>query len=277
MTQEFLPSDTRTRILDLMKDRKTTQAALASAAGVSESSLSRFLQGKTKKLQEGTIIKIAKVFNVSTDFLLGETTVPDRKNYDIAELGLSAEAAKLLYTRRLDPEVLNQLLEHPLFPHLLLLLGRYRDETLMAGISSMNEVLSFFRSILLGHAAGHPEDRIAARNIASDLSQLRTPAVMTDTNAIQTVFVRIVHDIKHTGSSRAREQQTATADTLAQFRQTLSKGSDAIVLRNTSEQDIISAILHMISDANVPEDVLDELKAALLKVFTATKVSANDK
>ena len=32
------------------------------------------------------------------DFLLGETNIPDRKNYDIAELGLSVEAAKNLYT-----------------------------------------------------------------------------------------------------------------------------------------------------------------------------------
>lgn len=277
MTQEYLPSDTRTRILDLIKDRKTTQAALAATVGISESSLSRFLQGKTRKLQEGTIIKIAKIFNVSTDFLLGETTVPDRKNYNIAELGLSAEAAKLLYTRRLDPEILNRLLEHPLFPHLLLLLGRYRDETLMAGITSMNEVLSFSRSILLGHVAEHPEDKTAARNITSDLTQLRTPAVMADTNAIQAVFMRIVHDIKQAGSTRDREQQTATADTLAYFRQTLSKGSDAVDLRNTSEEDIISAIIHMISAADVPEDVLDELKAALLKVFTAMKVHTNDK
>ncbi len=245
--------------------------------GISESSLSRFLQGKTRKLQDGTIIKIAKIFNVSTDFLLGETTVPDRKNYNIAELGLSAEAAKLLYTRRLDPEILNRLLEHPLFPHLLLLLGRYRDETLMAGITSMNEILSFSRSILLGHVAEHPEAKTAARNIASDLTQLRTPAVMADTNAIQAVFMRIVHDIKQAGSTLDREQQTATADTLAYFRQTLSKGSDAVDLRNISEEDIISAIIHMISAADAPEDVLDELKAALLKVFTAMKVHTNDK
>ena len=39
-----------------------------------------------------------RLFNVSTDFLLGETNIPDRKNYDIAELGLSVEAAKNLYT-----------------------------------------------------------------------------------------------------------------------------------------------------------------------------------
>ena len=42
---------------------------------------------------------------MSTDFLLGETNIPDRKNYDIAELGLSVEAAKNLYTGRVNTDV----------------------------------------------------------------------------------------------------------------------------------------------------------------------------
>ncbi len=44
---------------------------------------------------------------MSTDFLLGETNIPDRKNYDIAELGLSVEAARNLYTGRVNTEVVN--------------------------------------------------------------------------------------------------------------------------------------------------------------------------
>ena len=38
------------------------------------------LKGQTEMLGYGYIIKIAKHFNVSTDFLLGETNIPDRKN-----------------------------------------------------------------------------------------------------------------------------------------------------------------------------------------------------
>ena len=98
MAQTWLPGDTRQRIQDLIKDSSITQAELAGIIGLSESALSRYLKGQTEMLGDGYIIKIAKHFNVSTDFLLGETDIPDRKNYDIEELGLSAEAAKLLYT-----------------------------------------------------------------------------------------------------------------------------------------------------------------------------------
>ncbi len=56
--------------------------------------------------------KIAKEFEVSTDFLLGVTDIPDRMNYDIAELGLSVQAAKNLYTGKVNAEVVNRLLEN---------------------------------------------------------------------------------------------------------------------------------------------------------------------
>ena len=98
MSDTYLPGDTRQRIQDLIKGRKITQAEPAEKVGLSNSALSLYLQGNTKNLGDGFIIRIAKYFDVSTDFLLGETDIPARKNYDIEELGLSAETAKLLYT-----------------------------------------------------------------------------------------------------------------------------------------------------------------------------------
>ena len=75
--------------------------------------ISRFITGKTDKLSDENIIRIARVFNVSTDFILGVTTVPDRKNYEIDELGLSAQAARNLYTGKVNTQVVNRLKENP--------------------------------------------------------------------------------------------------------------------------------------------------------------------
>ena len=100
----YLPGKIRDRIQDLMKSRKVTQAELAAKIGCSESALSRFISGKTDKLGDESIIRIARAFEVSTDFLLGEVDEPDRKNYDISELGLSVEAARNLYTQKVNPE-----------------------------------------------------------------------------------------------------------------------------------------------------------------------------
>ncbi len=75
----YLPGKIRDRIQDLMKSRKVTQAELAAKIGCSESALSRFISGKTDKLGDESIIRIARAFEVSTDFLLGEVDEPDRK------------------------------------------------------------------------------------------------------------------------------------------------------------------------------------------------------
>ena len=88
MSDTYLPGDARQRIQDLIKNRKITLAELAEKVGLSNSALSRYLQGRTPHLGDGFIIRIAKYFDVSTDFLLGETDIPDRKNYDIEELRL---------------------------------------------------------------------------------------------------------------------------------------------------------------------------------------------
>ena len=86
MYDTYLPGDTRQRIQDLIKNRKITQAGLAEKVVLSNSALSRYLQGGAKNLGDGFIIRIAKYFDVSTDFLLGETDIPERKNYDTGQM-----------------------------------------------------------------------------------------------------------------------------------------------------------------------------------------------
>ena len=51
------------------------------------------------RIGDENIIRIARVFNVSTDFLFGVTNVPDRKNYEMDELGLSAQAEMCIRDR----------------------------------------------------------------------------------------------------------------------------------------------------------------------------------
>ena len=62
MEQTYLPGKIRDRIQDLMKANKVTQAELAARIGCSESMLSRFISGKTDKLGDENIIRIARVF-----------------------------------------------------------------------------------------------------------------------------------------------------------------------------------------------------------------------
>lgn len=277
MSNTYLPGDTRQRIQDLIKSRKITQAELAERVGLSSSTLSRYLQGRTANLGDGFIIRIAKYFDVSTDFLLGETDIPDRKNYDIAELGLSAETAKLLYTGKVDASVLNQLVEHPRFPQLLLLLARYRDETMIAGINAMNQILTFIRSLTLDQANLHPEDAVAVKNATQDLKLLATPPVTADTNTIQNLFMQIVRDIKKNAESNANEQQAATAEVLKQLRENLTKDGEAVYLSTISAEDLTTAVINTIAAAGIPEEKLSSLGDSFLNLLNNLKDPDYDK
>ncbi len=276
MSDTYLPGDTRQRIQDLIKNRKITQAELAERVGLSSSTLSRYLQGRTANLGDGFIIRIAKYFDVSTDFLLGETDIPERKNYDIEELGLSAETAKLLYTGKVDASVLNQLVEHPRFPQLLLLLARYRDETMIAGINAMNQILTFMRSLTLDQANLHPENAVAAKNAVQDLKQLATPPITADTNTIQNLFMQIVRDIKKNAESASESQQAVTTEVLKQLRENLVKDGEAVDLSKLTAEDLTVAVMKTISEAGIPEEKLSSLSASFLDLLNALKEPDHD-
>ena len=276
MAQTWLPGDTRQRIQDLIKDSSITQAELAGIIGLSESALSRYLKGQTEMLGDGYIIKIAKHFNVSTDFLLGETDIPDRKNYDIEELGLSAESAKLLYTGKIDSGILNLLIENPKFAHLIRLLALYKDETMLDGIRAANQNYTFLRSLLMGQARFHPEDAATATDLAQKISDLKTPPVSADTDAIRTVFMQIVADIKASAASESKKYQAATSEILEDFRNTLTKGEEGFDLISLTVDDMVQAIMHYARQGDFPPDTLSNLEETLTELFEFAKVPGND-
>ena len=164
MAQEYLPAPSNVRLADLMKEHNISQPELAKEIGCSKSTISRFISGAKGTLTHEQVLKIARLFNVSTDFLLGETNIPDRKNYDIAELGLSVEAAKNLYTGRVNAEVVNLLLENARFAELTYRIAQYFDDTFASGIAAQNAMLTTL-STLLRTKVKTPEAAKAAKNL----------------------------------------------------------------------------------------------------------------
>lgn len=147
MIHEYLPADCRERIKDLLKEREMSQAQLAEKIGISESAFSRYLSGQTDKLSTENIVAIAKVFDVTTDFLLCLTDVPFTTNFDIEKLGLSVKAAEKLLQRKVDPTVVSQLIELPAFNRLIFQLAAVQRGVLDAGYQYMNEMFSAAKTL----------------------------------------------------------------------------------------------------------------------------------
>ena len=174
MTQ-WLPGTTRNRIQDLCRDRNITQSELAQQVEIDKSTLSRFLNEKTNSLSEACIIRIAEYFKVSTDFLLGVTDIPDRKHYEIEELGLTIEAAKKLYLRKVDPAIVSQLIEHPKFNELTQQLALYQEGTLAAGLAAQEQMIQSMTEMLIQQATNYPEDKPAAAKTIQTLQAYNRP------------------------------------------------------------------------------------------------------
>ena len=215
--QKWLPGKLADRVQDLCKNRKITQAALADAIGVDRSKLSRFISGKTDSLTDEDVIQIARYFNVSTDFLLGETDEPDRKNYDIGELGLTVQAARNLYSGKVNAKVLCQILEHERCGELMQKIAVYEEGLLTSGIAAENQLLSSLAGILSGQAKAFPQDRAAAAAAIPVLQSLQFSPYTGETDAIIKSFGGIVRDIKKAAPDNEAQAARLTKETMVEL------------------------------------------------------------
>lgn len=239
MEQTYLPGTVRERIQDQLKERKITQGELAAAIGISESALSRFLSAKTDKISDDHIIKIAGFLGVSTDFILGQTDFPERRNYDIGELGLSYKAAMALYTREVDTNVVNRILENPRFPEITRMIARYFNDTVaesLAGQNAMWDTLQqFISSSDTGHLANPQEGMEATTQI---LGMMKTAPHEKDIETIQTALMDMLREIKNGIQTQTPTTELATKQITQSIMQSMTKGENAVpaVQRITLEQ-----------------------------------------
>ena len=107
-----------TRLRGLIESRKTTITALANVLKISRQSVSQYQDG-TGQPNVDKLCKIAQHFNVSTDYLVGLSSIPSTNNdtRDICEkTGLSEHTvSRLMQDDKRDrwAEVIDQLILHP--------------------------------------------------------------------------------------------------------------------------------------------------------------------
>lgn len=265
MDTVFLPGNIRQRLLDLMKHNNVSQAELARKIGCNDSLLSRFLSKKTDKLGDENIIRIARAFNVSTDFLLGVTTVPDRKNYEIDELGLSAQAARNLYTGKANAQVVNYLLESPRFLELTYILEQYFNDTVAAGYAAQNQLYATLSSLTRKSAKTK-----AAAQAANEINCLKTPVYQADLATIEKQFMMAVKEVKKEIGNDFAAIRAMTAEEAEKMFSEITKGQDMENLTVTPKQVSDLIIGSVVGMDCVDPDALNTLGEALTGLFQST-------
>ena len=243
MERIYLPGTVRQRIQDQLKERKITQGELAAAIGLADSSLSRFLSEKTDKIGDEYIIKIADFLGVSTDFILGQTDFPERRNYDIGELGLSHKAAMALYTREVDTDVVNRILENPQFPEITRMISRYFKDTIAEGLAVQNAMWDTLQQLTgtvdTSHLANPQEGTEAVTQI---LSMMKTAPHEKDVEAIQSALMTMLRDIKAGIQTQTPTTELATKQITQSMMQSMVKGENAVpALQSISPEQLAGA------------------------------------
>lgn len=272
MDNVYLPGTVRSRLLDLMKERKITQVELATRIGSTESSFSRFITGKTDKISPEQIIRIARVFNVSTDFLLGIVDIPDRKNYEIAELGLSVQAARNLYTGKVNPDVVNRLLESTRFAEVTYMIEQYLNDSMAKGFATQNQMFTSLSAMLRGTVKTD-----AAVQAARDTNRMKVPVYQADQTTIQNQFMAAIREVKQeVGNDIAASRDLSKEVTQKMFAE-LTKGQDMPQPSITPEQ-IAQAITGSVAGMDgVDQDALSKFGLALQEFMQSTLEQAQEK
>lgn len=107
------------RLKDLRVERGLNLEQLAEKTGLSKSALGSYESDEFKDVSHYALVKLAKFYGVSTDYLLGLTATKNRSNAEIDELHLSDEMIDLLKSGRVNNALLCELATHPDFPRFM--------------------------------------------------------------------------------------------------------------------------------------------------------------
>lgn len=265
MTHEYMPGTIGKRIHDLLVEKKMTQAELAAKAGVSPSTITRIMGGAD--IHHPVLLQFSKALGVSVDFLLGNTNVPYRTNFDIDELGLTPEAAAKLYTGELDPHVVSQLLTNPYFPQLTQDIRAFIDGTETAALASYNQVMKVTGRMLQRQSKIMPHDKTNARNAIKDIKDHIVPPELPEMTMIRTAFEKVLLDLKRQGDEHVKAQTKLTSDIMDDMIHRLEKRHDKPDLRQYTVDDIVDAIVEQVDTLDMDEQKKNETREHLLAVF----------
>ena len=238
----YLTGDLRFRLKNLMMERSVSQSQLAKVAGISESTFSRFMSGQIQDLSAESVIRIARELDVSTDFLLGIINVPDKRNYNISDLGLTAQAARNLYTQRVNRDVVAYLLENPKFAETTRLIADYMSGSLAAGIAAQNALLDNVAGILLDakqfSGARDTKIRKIPKNQVLDKIQTTFAAAVRDMEKDVTLEVAAK---KLTDEQFERMRSEVTKDEALAGKQITPEQFADMILASIQSQNLLSA------------------------------------
>ena len=129
------------RLKDLRVERGLTLEQLAEKTHLSKSALGSYEGDNFKDISHYALIELAKIYEVTVDYLLGRSQTKNHPNADLAELRLSNDMIELLKSGLIDNSLLCELVVHPDFPRLMADLEVYGNGIAGKQVQSANAIV----------------------------------------------------------------------------------------------------------------------------------------
>ena len=149
------------RIKDLRVERGMTLKELAEETGLSSSALASYETDETKNISHYALIKLAKFYGVTADYLLGLSEMKNHSNADLADLRLSDNMIDILKSGRIDNTLLCELAAHPDFVELLADIQIYVEGIAAMQIQNLNAWVDVARTEIIEKYQPKENDKTA--------------------------------------------------------------------------------------------------------------------
>ena len=257
----YLPGTIYERIGDLRTSRGWSQKKLSDITGIVSSQISRIETGAIEHISSDILIKLAKAFGVSVDYILGLTTISTPKSYDISELGLSDGAVKGLVMGTIDVQMLNRLMEHKTFSYLLHLIKAYFDNSILATNMERNAIIDMATATIGDYIKDNPEQKKEAQAGAKFLRSHKLADHEAEIAKINSTFMTILRDIKRDMEDGYVPGTPATAEFLQTMREEIQAARQE--QKPITAEAVVAAIMSRVGQAVQ----LNEKSAGLFQQF----------
>lgn len=272
---EYLPGNLQERLRELREANGfNSRNKLADEIGIDRTTYGRIENGSTKTISSDILIKLSKLYGVPTDYILGISDTPEDTRYDIKELGLSVEAAKNLYSKKVDPRVVNELLINDRFAMAAKLMADFFSGAVTQMLTAHNALLNSSVDILndLVVSGKIPNDKDAVET-KKKLKAAKIPTSRFELDKIQMYLMKAVREIQGKVSKEIADNTKINDKLCYEIIDAVKKSASEIpnmkdLPMGEKEKIVKQAILDGINlDPNMSDKDDDEKKAAVDFLF----------
>ena len=134
---------------DLRVERGLTLEQLAEETHLSKSALGSYEGDDLKDISHHALIHLAKVYEVTVDYLLGRSKTKNHPNAELADLRLSDDMIELLKSGLMDNSLLCELATHPDFPRLMADLEIYVNGVAVKQVQAANAIVDTMSATIM--------------------------------------------------------------------------------------------------------------------------------